>query len=334
MKSPIRLALVGATGAVGAEVLQVLQRRHFPLKELRCFASSSSKSKTISFNGQELPLYQLDERSFNGIDIAIFCANTEISKQFAKIACAAGAVVIDKSSAFRLDPDVPLVIPEVNGDKIATHKGIIASPNCTAILMLLAIAPLHREFGIERVVVSTYQAVSGGGKKMLEQLLEQTKAFLHSNTPSDSDLPLAFNVFLHESPMQKNRYVDEEMKLLEESRKILEDPTLKLTATCVRVPVLRAHAESINIQCKKPIDREKALAVLKKAPGLTILENWEEGRFPMPKDATGQDQVFCGRIRDDHSQENTIELWVVGDQLLKGAALNAVQIVENLLSNN
>lgn len=305
-----RIALVGATGAVGQELLQLLEKRHFPVQELRCFASENSVGKTLPFRGASIPISALKENSFEGIDIAFFSAGKKISRIFAPIAAKSGAIAIDNSSAFRMDPTVPLVIPEINAHALKNHLGIIASPNCTVAIMLIALAPLHRNYKIKRIVASTYQAASGAGKKAMEELLLETKAHLDNSQFERSvfPCPYAFNLFLHNSPMGEHGYVEEEMKMVHETRKILEDDTIQITSTCVRVPVLRAHSESLNVEFRNPIKKENALSLLEKAPGLTLLEDFPNNRFPMPTDASFQDNIFCGRIREDLTQPNTLEM--------------------------
>lgn len=334
-KSPFRLAVVGATGAVGQEVLRVLEKKRLPVKNLSCFASERSQGKSVSFHGKNIPLQILKKGCFKASDIAIFCAGRKIAQDHAPIAVQEGAVVVDCSSFFRMDPEVPLVIPEINSHALKNHKGIIANPNCSTAIMLMPLAPLHREFGIKRIIAATYQAASGAGALAMEELKLETKAYLEQKTFTRKVFPFqyAFNLFTHDSPLQENGYVEEELKMLYETRKILEDETIAVSATCVRVPILRVHSEALNVEFRHPITKEKACAILNKTSGVSVFEDREQNRFPMPLDAMGQDSVFCGRIREDLSLSNTLEFWVVGDQLLKGAALNAVQIVE-LLRNN
>jgi aspartate-semialdehyde dehydrogenase len=319
----MKIAIVGATGAVGQELLAVLEKRRFPVKEVRCFASERSVGGAI------LPLH---ERSFDGVDLAFFSAGKRVSFQFAPIALEAGALVIDNTSAFRMDAAVPLVIPEVNPHALKAHAGIISCPNCVVAIMLTALAPLHRRYRIKRIVASTYQAASGAGKRAVDELMQETKAHLAKEpfTRTVFAHPYAFNLFLHNSPVNAQGLCDEEVKIIQETEKILEDPDIKTTATCVRVPVLRAHSISLNVEFHLPVTREAALQDLTQAEGLALIDNWEENRFPMPSDASFQDKIFCGRIREDRTQPNTLEMWVVGDQLLKGAALNCVQIAEQL----
>ena len=329
----IRLAIVGATGAVGQELLTVLEKRHFPVSTLRCFASPRSVGKKISFRGEIFPIETIGENSFKGIDIAIFSAGSKIAFEYAPLAVQSGALVIDNSSAFRMDERVPLIIPEINPQALSKHEGIIASPNCSTTIMLMALAPLHRYAGIKRIVAATYQAASGAGAAAMEELKAETRAVLDETpfTRHVMPFPYAFNLFTHNSPLSENGYVGEELKMLYETRKILEDESIGVTATCVRVPVLRAHSEALNVTFHRPITADLATEILKKSPGLTFFEDRSRNHFPMPLDASGQDAVFCGRIRDDLSFPNTLALWVVGDQLLKGAALNAVQIAEKLI---
>lgn len=332
----MNLAIVGATGAVGQEILAVLERKNLPLQSLRCFASQRSAGKTVEFRGKPIVIEELTEESFKGIDYAIFSAGKKVSFAFAPIAVRQGAIVIDNSSAYRLEPDVPLVIPEINAHALKTHKGIIASPNCSATIMLMALAPLHRHTPIKRIVAATYQAASGGGAQVMEELEAETRARVLGQTYQRKVVPhpYAFNLFTHNSPLLDNGYVEEEMKMLQETQKILESDAIKVSATCVRVPILRAHSEALNVEFTGPMTKETAYALLKKAKGLVILEDRKNNRFPMPLDASGQDDVLCGRIREDLSQPNTLEMWVVGDQLLKGAALNAVQILETLCTHS
>lgn len=326
----VEIAIVGATGAVGQEIIKLLEKRNFPLHSLRCFASPRSQGMHVTFRGKKIPLEILKPGCFKGIDILFFCAGKKISLEYAPQAKEADAFIIDSSSGFREDPSVPLVIPEINPQAFEKHRGIVASPNCTTSIMLMALAPLHRKVPIKRVVAATYQAASGAGARAMEELEDETRAVLEGKdfTRTVMPFPYAFNLFPHNSALLENGYVDEEMKMVRETQKILEDPTIRVTATCVRVPVLRAHSIALNVEFRHPLSKEDAYAILKKSPGVCVLENREANRFPMPIDATGQDLTFCGRIREDLTQPNTLELWVVGDQLLKGAALNAVQLAE------
>jgi len=331
----LNVGIIGATGAVGQEMLRVLEQRHFPVKEIRCFASEKSVGKTLSFNGQQIRVEPLHEKCFQGLDIALFSAGKKISLAYAPLAVKAGCLVVDNSSAYRMDPSVPLVIPEINGHALENHSGIISSPNCTVTVLLMALAPLHREFKIRRIVAATYQAASGAGQKAMLELQEESRAFLDNRpfTRTAMPFPYAFNLFSHNAPMTSSGYNEEEIKVMEEARKILEEPELRIAVTCVRVPVLRAHSEALNVEFEKPITALQAKKILQNAPGVTVLEDWDQNRFPMPIDASGQDNIFVGRIRQDLSNPNTLDLWAVGDQLLKGAALNAIQIAEHLCSS-
>lgn len=325
------LAIIGATGAVGQEVIAVLEKRNFPLTSLRCFASPASLGKRIVFRGESIPVEVLSEEGFVGLDIAIFCAGRKISAEFAPLAQKRGTLVIDNSSAFRMCEEVPLVIPEVNPEALAHHRGIIASPNCSTTILLVVLAPLHRICPIQRIFAATYQAASGAGALAMQELQEETRALLEGR-PFERRVvphPYAFNLFLHPSPLNEWGYVEEEIKMIEESRKILGDQNLCINASCVRVPVLRAHSEALNVTFQRPFSREEAYAILRDAPGVCLLED----PFPMPIIASGQDAIFCGRIREDRSLPNTLDFWVVGDQLLKGAALNVVQIAELCIQN-
>lgn len=326
------IGIIGATGVVGQEMLKVLEQRQFPVKEIRCFASPQSAGKTLQFRGKPVVVEQLSEDCFKGIDIALLSAGKKISLTYAPLAVKAGCLVVDNSSAYRMDPKVPLVIPEINAHALANHSGIISSPNCTATVMLMALAPLHRQFKIRRIVMATYQAASGAGQKAMTELQEESRAILENRpfTREAMPFPYAFNLFAHNAPMTSSGYNEEEIKIIEESRKILEEPDLRVGVTCVRVPVLRAHSVALNVEFENPITTKQAKELLQKSPGVKVLEDWNQNRFPMPIDASGKDDIFVGRIRQDLSNPNTLDLWAVGDQLLKGAALNAVQIAEKL----
>ncbi len=321
----MKLAIVGATGAVGGELLRLLEKRQFPIDELHCFASPRSSGKEVKFRWQPIKVKPLSPGSFDAIDIAIFSAGRSVSLEWVPAAVEAGARVIDNSSAFRMDPAVPLIIPEINAHALKDHHRIVACPNCSTAIMLMAAAPLHRRFQIVRIVAATYQAASGAGFKAMQELEEETRAYLDKRPFHRTVIPYpyAFNLFPHNSPLAANGYVEEELKMLEETRKILEDDQIWVNARCVRVPVLRAHSEALNITFAKSVTVEEAFHVLKSAPGIDISHH-----FPMPSDATGQENIFCGQIRKDPSFPNTLDLWVVGDQLLKGAALNAIQIAQ------
>jgi aspartate-semialdehyde dehydrogenase len=331
-RRPLRVAVLGATGAVGQELLQLLDERRFPVAELRPLASARSAGRTMRWQQQELPIAAVSAASFEGVDLVLASAGGAASRQWAPVAAAAGAVVIDNSSAFRLDPQVPLVVPEVNPQAAFEHRGIIANPNCTTILLTLALAPLHGKRPIRRVVVSTYQSASGAGARAMEELRQLSRTVLDGGEARSEVLPhsLAFNLFLHNSPLQPNGYCEEELKMVNETRKIMGIPDLRLTATCVRVPVLRAHSEAVNIEFHEPFPVEEARQLLRQAPGVELLEDFAANRFPMPTDVTGRDPVAVGRIRQDLSDPNALELWLCGDQIRKGAALNAVQIAELL----
>ena len=329
------VAVVGVTGAVGQEFLHLLEARQFPADEYRFLASSRSAGKKIEFAGKEYTVEELTEKSFDGVDIALFSAGGGRSKQFAPAAVNSGTIVVDNSSAFRMDDDVPLVIPEINPETIDQHKGIIANPNCSTIIGIVPIWPLHVQNPVRRMVVSTYQAVSGAGAKAMQELTDQSRDVLAGKEPQPEvfDVPCAFNCFSHNSDIDENGYNVEEMKMVHETHKIFHDDTIAITCTCIRVPVLRAHCESINLEFDQPIEVEEVVDLLHQAPGVQILDDRENNRFPMPLDATGQDDILVGRIRRDLSlpDKRGINLWVAGDQLLKGAALNAVQIAEYLV---
>ena len=327
------MAVLGSTGAVGQELLALLAERRFPVGRLTLLASPRSAGQTVTWNGQTLTVEPVSAEAFNGVDVVLASAGGSVSKQWAPVAAAAGAVVIDNSSAFRMDPSVPLVVPEVNPQAAFQHNGVIANPNCTTILMTLALAPLAARRPLRRVVVSTYQSASGAGARAMEELRQLSRTVLEGGTPESEVLPysLAFNLFLHNSPLQENSYCEEELKMLHETRKIMGLPDLRVSATCVRVPVLRAHSEAINIEFHEPFPVEEARALLAKAPGVELIEDFNANRFPMPTDVTGRDAVAVGRIRQDLSEPNALELWLCGDQIRKGAALNAIQIAELLM---
>ena len=336
MSEGINVAILGATGAVGQELLSLLETRSFPIKNLKLLASPRSAGNKISFGGKELTVEAVDDDSFHDIDIVLASAGGSTSKAYAAKAVAAGAVVIDNSSAFRMDDNVPLVVPEINPEAAATHQGIIANPNCTTILMGVAIYPLHKAQPIKRIVVSTYQSASGAGARAMEELEHQAAAILKGEQPQPEILPypLAFNLFPHNSPIEENHYCQEEMKMVNETRKIFNAPEIRVTATCVRVPVLRAHSEAINLEFESPFAVEKAKELIAAAQGVKLVEDWQQNYFPMPIDATGEDDVLVGRIRQDISHDCGLELWLCGDQIRKGAALNAVQIAELLMEKN
>ena len=331
-RRPLRVAVLGATGAVGQELLALLEERRFPVAELRLLASPRSAGQEVSWQGERLTVQPVQAGCFSGVDLVLASAGGSVSRSWASEAVAAGAVLIDNSSAFRLDPEVPLVVPEVNPEAAFRHRGVIANPNCTTILLTLALAPLAARRPIRRVVISTYQSASGAGARAMEELRELSRTVLDGGEPVSSVLPhsLAFNLFLHNSPLEASGYCEEELKMLNETRKIMEQPDLRLTATCVRVPVLRAHSEAVNIEFSEPFPVEEARTLLSAAPGVELIEDFGANRFPMPTDVTGRDPVAVGRIRQDLSEPNALELWLCGDQIRKGAALNAIQIAELL----
>ena len=333
-KAP-RVAIVGATGAVGVEMLGCLERRRFPLSELRLLASARSAGKTLEFRGQPLAVRELTEASFDGVELALFSAGSPVSKKFAPLAVRAGAVVIDNSSAFRMDDAVPLVVPEINSQALRGHRGIIANPNCTAIISITPLWPIHKVNPIVRLLISSYQSASGAGAAAMEELRESTRAYLEGRAYEQRVLPhpYAFNVFSHNARVDPaSGYNEEEIKVREEARKIFGDPQLRVSATCIRVPVLRAHSVSITFECTRPITAEEARRLIAAAPGVRLVDDRERNYFPMPRDASGGDAILAGRIRQDLSDPSgrSIALFVAGDQLLKGAALNAVQIAEAL----
>lgn len=330
MPDSYNVAILGATGAVGTELVQLLSDRNFPLSSLKLLASPRSAGAQIDFRGEKITVEAVTSSAFKGIDIVLASAGGAISKQWAKDIVEAGALMIDNSSAFRMDDTVPLVVPEVNPKAAESHRGIIANPNCTTILMSVAIWPLHQIQPIRRVVVATYQSASGAGARAMEEVKQQTRAILAGETPPTESFPypLAFNLFPHNTPLNEQGYCEEEMKMVNETRKIFDEPELRISATCIRVPVLRAHSEAINLEFEQPFDLEKARAAVQSAAGVELVEDWQANYFPMPIDASGKDDVLVGRIRQDISNPTGIELWLSGDQIRKGAALNAVQIAE------
>ena len=328
----MRVAIVGATGAVGQELLALLDERCFPLTSLRLFASERSAGRALRFGGRRLAVEALPESGDLASDVVFSSAGGSLSRAQAWRWVEHGAVVIDNTSAWRLDERVPLVVPEVNLGALGAHRGVIANPNCSTIIALMALAPLHRAFGLRRVTVATYQAVSGAGQAGIEELTEQTRALLAGQgaQPRTFAHPIAFNLFSHDSAVGADGYNLEERKLLLESRKILAAPQLQVSATCVRVPVLRAHAEAMHAEFERPVDEAEARAVLARAPGVRLVDDRATNTFPMPLEASGRDEVLVGRVRADASRPGAVALFVVGDQLRKGAALNAVQIAEAL----
>nr|MBI3614633.1 aspartate-semialdehyde dehydrogenase [Nitrospirota bacterium] len=332
-KAAYQVAVVGATGAVGAEMIQVLEERKFPVESLHPLASSRSAGGTVSFRSSDVTVMELTKDSFAGIDIALFSAGSDVSKEYAPIAAKAGAVVIDNSAAWRMDKDVPLVVPEVNPHDLAKHKGIIANPNCSTIQLVVALKPLHDEARIQRIVVTTFQSVSGTGKEAMEELMEESKALLSFGQPEPKVYPyqIAFNCLPHIDEFLPSGYTKEEMKMLHETRKIMGDATIRVTATTVRVPVYIGHSEAVNIETERKLTANEARAILSTAPGVQLYDDPAHALYPMPLIAAGQDDVYVGRIREDESIPNGLNLWVVADNLRKGAALNAVQIAELLV---
>jgi aspartate-semialdehyde dehydrogenase len=333
MSEPKHVAIVGATGAVGEEMLLCLEQRKFPVAKLTLLASARSAGKKIPFRGEEIVVQELTHDSFAGVDIALFSAGGGISLEFGPSAAAAGAVVIDNSSAFRMDEGVPLVVPEINPEAAKNHpKGIIANPNCTTIISLMALAPLHEKFGLKSIIASSYQAVSGSGAQGIVELEEQVKAIANDQpfTPKVYPRQIAFNVIPQVDAFTDNGYTKEELKMLNEGRKILGHDDLKVSCTCVRVPVYRSHSVSITAQFEKPVDVESARAAFAGKPGIQVVDDPANKVFPVPLDTTGKDDCLVGRIRKNLVLDNALDLWVVGDQVRKGAALNAVQIAELL----
>lgn len=336
MSGEIRVAILGATGAVGRELIQLLEERAFPLKQLKLLASPRSAGQVIPFRGESLTVEAVSAEAFQAVDLVLASAGGSTSKEWAQTIVDAGAVMVDNSSAFRMSEAVPLVVPEINPQAAAQHQGIIANPNCTTILMGLAVYPLHQVQSIQRIIVATYQSASGAGAKAMAEVKAQAQAILNDETPPTEAFPhpLAFNVFPHNSPLNEQGYCQEEMKMVQETRKIFACSDLRISATCVRVPVLRAHSEAINLEFADPFPVGKAKAILQAAPGVEVQEDWEKNHFPMPNEATGRDEVLVGRIRQDISHPCGLELWLSGDQIRKGAALNAVQIAELLVKEN
>ncbi len=336
------VAILGATGAVGTEFLKLIEERNFPYAELRLLASKRSAGKQIEFMGKTYTVQEATKDSFAGIDIALF-AGGSVSKEFAPYAVEAGAVVIDNSSAFRMDPEVPLVVPEVNPQAILKHKGIIANPNCSTIIMVMALKPLYDMAKIKRIVVSTYQAVSGAGKEGIDELTDQVKDFADGKEmvanilPSASlakHYPIAFNLIPQIDVFMDNLYTKEEMKMVNETRKIFDDYDMRITATTVRVPVYRSHSESINVEFENDLNLEEMQKALAAFPGVQVIDNPQEQLYPMPLYTSEKDDVYVGRLRRDESNEKTFNMWVVGDQIRKGAALNTLQIAETMIKNN
>ena len=329
------VAVVGATGAVGNEMIKILEQRDFPVGTLKLLASERSLGKQLTYKNSDYAVEVLDEHSFEGVEIGLFSAGGSISERFAPIAADAGCVVVDNTSAFRMDPEVPLVVPEVNPEAIASYttKGIIANPNCSTIQMVVALKPIYDAVGIKRLVISTYQAVSGTGKKAIEELLAQTKALLSLKEPEMNVYPhrIAFNCLPHIDVFLENDYTKEEMKMVNETRKIMSDPSIAVTATTVRVPVFYGHSESVNIETERKISAQEVKDLLTGAPGVTVVDDPQFSRYPLASDAAGKDDTFVGRIREDESIDTGINMWIVSDNIRKGAALNTVQIAEILI---
>jgi aspartate-semialdehyde dehydrogenase len=335
LSNPV-VAIVGATGAVGVELIRCLEQRKFPLKELRLFASARSAGKTLEFRGKPLPVQELTAESFDGVHVGLFSAGSSTSKKFAPLAVQAGTIVVDNSSAFRMDPQVPLVVPEINPEQIDAHKGIIANPNCSAIISITPLWPIHKKNRIKRMIISTYQAASGAGAAAMEELRESTRAYLDGRKfePKVLPHPYAFNAFSHNTKIDPaTGHNEEETKVINETHKIFGDPNVAIGITCVRIPVLRAHCVSVTFECEKPITPDEVRKILATAPGVKVVDDIERNYFPMPVDASGHDDILVGRIRRDLSDSTgrSISIFSAGDQLLKGAALNAVQIAEKLL---
>jgi len=333
MNKRLHVAVVGATGAVGIEILKTLEKRNFPVGKLTLLASARSAGKKLKFRGEDLPVQTLAKDAFNGVDIALFSAGGSISKEFAPIAARAGCVVVDNSSAFRMDDQVPLVVPEINAADVRLHKGIIANPNCTTAITLMALYPLHQAFNVKRIFASSYQAVSGTGAKAIEELRRQIEQVVQGQKATKEVYPhqIAFNVLPHVDSFLQDGYTKEEMKMQNEGRKIMHHPNFRASVTCVRVPVYRAHSVAVNAEFEKPVTAESARQVLKKAPGLQVVDEPSKNEYPLPLYQAEQYDCAVGRIRSDCALDNGLAFWVSGDQLLKGAALNAVQIGEELL---
>lgn len=336
MSIPLTIAVVGATGAIGHELLSTLESRNFPASRVVALASSRSAGTAISFKGETIEVQELTENSFKGINLALFAAGGTTSEKFAPIAVQSGSVVIDNSSAWRMDERCPLIVPEVNRHALKKHNGIIANPNCSTIQMVVALFPLHKAAKIKRVVVSTYQAVSGTGQKAITELETQTRQLFNMQEPEVHVYPhqIAFNCLPQIDVFLENDYTKEEMKMVHETIKIFEDPSVKITATAVRVPVFYSHSEALNVEFLNEMTPQEARAILSTSPGIQVSDNPAAGFYPMPIDAVGENEVFVGRIRNDPSQPKTLNMWVVADNTRKGAALNAVQIAECLIEDN
>lgn len=333
MKDKFNVAVMGATGAVGTCMLKILEERDFPINNLKLLASARSAGKKVQFKGKEYTVEELTPDSFKGVEIVLSSAGAARSKEFAPYAVEAGAVVIDNTSEFRMDPEVPLVVPEVNPQDIKKHKGIIANPNCSTIQMMVALAPIQKIAGIKRIFVATYQAVSGAGQVAIDELTNQTAAWVNKSDIKVEKFQhqIAMNLIPHIDVFQDNGYTKEEMKMVNETRKILHDEDIKVSPTCVRVPIFSAHSEAVTVETETKISAQEVTELLKNAPGIKVVDDVSNNLYPMPKDAEGQDATLVGRIREDIAFDNGISMWVVADNLRKGAALNAVQIAEELI---
>ncbi len=331
-----RVAIVGATGLVGQEFIKILEQRNFPVSSIRLFASDRSAGKKLFFNHEEIEVKETSSDSFEDVDIALFSAGAEVSLHFSPIAAKAGAVVIDNSSAFRMHPEVPLVVPEVNVDDIRLHRGIIANPNCSTIQMVVALYPLHKVNPIKRIVVSTYQSVSGTGSAAVEELTTQSKRVLEGQNAIPHVYPhqIAFNILPEIDVFLDNGYTKEEWKMVEETRKIMHAPEIAISATCARVPVFIGHSEAVTVEFSKPMSPEEAQHILAEAPGVRVLDDPTISLYPHPWAAAGTDEVFVGRIRKDSSSQNGLVMWIVADNIRKGAALNAIQIAEEIIKRD
>ncbi len=331
-KERYTVAVVGATGAVGTEMIEVLESRQFPVGRLVPLASERSVGKSVNFRGDDVPIETLTNAAFAGVDVALFSAGADISQEYGPIAAAAGALVVDNSSAFRMDPDIPLVVPEVNADACRhwAQRGIIANPNCSTIQLCVVLKPLHDAAGLRRVVISTYQSTSGAGQAAMDEMVAQIRDLFAGNEPTAKVIPhpIAFNCVPQIDRFMENGYTKEEWKMIEESRKILGLPELRVTATAVRVPVFVGHSESVNIETERKLTAQHAREILRTAPGVIVHDNPSQNEYPLARNAAGTDAVYVGRIREDASHEHGLDLWIVADNLRKGAALNAVQIAE------
>jgi len=333
----LNVAIMGATGAVGQEILRTLEVRNFPVTTLKLLASEKSAGKKFPFRGRLITVEKLTPQSFDGIDLVLSSAGASVSREFVPHAVNAGAVVVDNTSAFRMDPDTPLVVPEVNPEALDSHKGVIANPNCSTAQMVVALAPIHRNTPIRRLVIATYQSVSGTGHKAIEECLRQSRDVVDGKRNIESRVyphQIAFNVLPHIDVFMDNGYTKEEMKMVEETRKILSDDSIAVTATAVRVPVLRGHSESVNVETVRPLGAARVRELLSAAPGVVLVDDPSGNHYPTPVYAEGRDETYVGRIRDDISNPSAIEMWIVSDNLRKGAALNAIQIAEEMIKRN